>query len=93
MRTFHIDPNIYAQFKNDEEKRFFLLKKMEEDIREGLMNLDKNQAEKNKQFIEETKAIKNEENKVNQDPYEWLKLNSEFEGMHPKLKLELMKKF
>mmetsp|Transcript_7675 Transcript_7675/g.7073 ORF Transcript_7675/g.7073 Transcript_7675/m.7073 type:complete len:80 (+) Transcript_7675:562-801(+) len=32
LRTFKVDLNLYSQFRSEEEKQSYLLKKMEEDI-------------------------------------------------------------
>lgn len=39
IRTFKIDSKIYQGLKNDEERRRFLMARMEDDIKEGLKNL------------------------------------------------------
>lgn len=36
IRTFKIDPTIFSSLRSEEEKREYLLNKMEEDIRNGL---------------------------------------------------------
>lgn len=50
IRAFKIDPIVYSKLRSDDEKQDYLMTKMEEDIREGLKNLNSTLIVKKEEF-------------------------------------------
>eukprot|EP00347_Sterkiella_histriomuscorum_P004794 403359072 len=92
IRNFKIDYNQYQTLKNDEERRKFLISKMENDIRENLESIQKNLEQKMQQFESAQQVITSQEPQQ-KDTYPWLQIQTKNPDLQPKLKQKLMETY
>eukprot|EP00347_Sterkiella_histriomuscorum_P006728 403351661 len=92
IRNFKIDYNQYQTLKNDEERRKFLISKMENDIRENLESIQKNLEQKMQQFESAQQVITSQESQP-KDTYPWLQIQTKNPDLQPKLKQKLMETY